>query len=91
MHLFLCDQDGLYGVSKALARHLELPLMLNASMAPPLIRQAEKDPMSHKSDNVPPELALVATVVIALKLVYSFDGKYMCAPYVFSRRPLCGY
>lgn len=60
-------------VSKALANYLELPLTLNPALASPVLRETSKDPLSHKSDNVPPEVALAATVVIALKMIYGLD------------------
>ncbi|OCB84415.1 hypothetical protein A7U60_g8399 [Sanghuangporus baumii] len=71
---------SLYAVSKTLAQYLELPLTINRMMAPPLFKQSRRDPTSHKSDNVPPELALVATVIIALKLIYGFDGGKQVTP-----------
>ncbi|KAL5527332.1 hypothetical protein ACEPAG_6123 [Sanghuangporus baumii] len=71
---------SLYAVSKALAQYLELPLTINTMMAPPLFKQSRRDPTSHKSDNIPPELALVATVIIALKLIYGFDGGKQVTP-----------
>ncbi|KAL5508308.1 hypothetical protein ACEPAH_5927 [Sanghuangporus vaninii] len=71
---------SLYAVSKALAQHLELPLTINTVMAPPLSKQSRRDPTSHKSDNIPPELALVATVIIALKLIYGFDDGKQVTP-----------
>lgn len=33
------------------------------------------DPERHKYDNVPPEVAMMATCIIVLKMVYGFDGK----------------
>ncbi|KAL5530670.1 hypothetical protein ACEPAF_6928 [Sanghuangporus sanghuang] len=71
---------SLYAVSKTLAQYLELPLTINRMMAPPLFKQSRRDPTSHKSDNIPPELALVATVIIALKLIYGFDGGKQVTP-----------
>lgn len=65
-------------LSKALARFLELPLTLHPIMAPSLVQREPKDPAGHKADNVPPELALIATVVIALKLIYGLDGRDVC-------------
>ncbi|KAL5488108.1 hypothetical protein ACEPAI_6216 [Sanghuangporus weigelae] len=71
---------SLYAVSKALAQYLELPMTINTVMAPPLFKQSRRDPTSHKSDNIPPELALVATVIIALKLIYGFDDGKQVTP-----------
>ena len=66
---------SLYSVAKGLARQLELPLTLNASMAPPALRKFNTDPTAHKSDNVPPEIALIATVIMAVKMIYGLDGR----------------
>ncbi|THH08639.1 hypothetical protein EW145_g2573 [Phellinidium pouzarii] len=66
---------SLYTLTKTLARYLELPLTLNPAMVPPMLKKFNKDPTSHKSDNVPPEVALIATIIIALKLGYGLDGK----------------
>ncbi|EJD01099.1 uncharacterized protein FOMMEDRAFT_88501 [Fomitiporia mediterranea MF3/22] len=74
----VCHMAGtltLYAISKGLARYLELPLTLNPAMAPPVLKRFKRDPTSHKSDNIPPEVALVATVVIVLKIIYGLDGK----------------
>ena len=78
---------SLYSVAKVLARQLELPLTLNASMAPPALRKFNTDPTAHKSDNVPPEIALIATVIIAVKMIYGLDGKkaVWVAPHDFNR------
>ena len=37
-----------------------------------------RDPEHHKYDNAPPEVALIATVLVVLKLVYGLDGKRRC-------------
>lgn len=60
-------------MSKTLAWYLEFPLLLNKKTAPQLLRVNKKDPISHKSDNVPPEVALVAVIIIVLKMIYGFD------------------
>ncbi|KAH7921820.1 hypothetical protein BV22DRAFT_1106975 [Leucogyrophana mollusca] len=65
----------LYGLTKRLGCVLSLPLTLHHSLAPTLRRVKRDDPHSHKFDNVPPELALVATAIVVLKLVYGLDGK----------------
>ena len=62
----------LYILSTTLARYLELPLALHPALAPSV---SKFDSRGHKGDNVPPELGLIATAVIALKLVYGFDGR----------------
>lgn len=50
-------------------------MTLNASMAPPALRKFNTDPTAHKSDNVPPEIALIATVIMAVKMIYGLDGR----------------
>jgi hypothetical protein len=62
-------------MSKKLAAALSLPLTLHYSLAPQLKVVKSKDPERHKYDNLPPEVALVATVVVVLRLVYGLDGK----------------
>lgn len=66
-------------VAKTLARHLELPLMLDPLIGPSVLEASVGDMKSHRSDNVPPEVAFVATLVISLKLIYGLDGKEVYA------------
>lgn len=51
---------------------------MNARTAPTVAnvreRKAKSDPAQHRKDNVPPEVALVTTVTIALKIVYGLNG-----------------
>jgi len=68
----------LYKLSKTLAHVLSLPLVLNHTLAPRLAQSKNQDGDSHKYDDVPPELALVAVVVIVLKMVYGLDGRPRC-------------
>lgn len=68
----------LYKLTKKLANILSLPLTLHRSLAPNLKRQKTRDPDSHKFDNVPPELAFMATCVVVLKMVYGLDGQPRC-------------
>ncbi|KAG2348989.1 hypothetical protein BDR05DRAFT_902854 [Suillus weaverae] len=65
----------LYRLAKRLGHILSLPLTLHHSLSPTLHRIAPGDPEIHIYDNVPPELALVATAIVVLKLVYGLDGK----------------
>ncbi|KAG2156140.1 hypothetical protein DEU56DRAFT_765734 [Suillus clintonianus] len=65
----------LYRLAKRLGHILSLPLTLHHSLSSTLHRVAPGDPGSHLYDNVPPELALVATAIVVLKLVYGLDGK----------------
>jgi hypothetical protein len=57
------------------AKVLELPLTLHYALAPGLERAKKRDPGWHKSDNAPPEVTMVAVVVIVLKMVYGLDGR----------------
>ena len=65
----------LYNMSKKLAGILSLPLTLHHSLAPKLTIVKRDDPERHQYDNLPPEVALIATVVLVLRLVYGLDGK----------------
>jgi len=69
---------ALYTLAKDLARYLEIPLTLNARMAPAVAnvreRKAKSDPVTHKKDSVPSEVALIATVIVTLKIVYGLNG-----------------
>lgn len=65
----------LYGLAKRLGYILSLPLTLHHSLSPTLRRIAPDDPDVQIYDNIPPELALVATAIVVLKLVYGLDGK----------------
>jgi hypothetical protein len=70
-----CLTATLYKLTKRLAHILSLPLTLHHSLAPKLKRSNKHDPDSHKYDNVPPELAFLATCIIVLKMIYGLDGK----------------
>ncbi|KAG8865225.1 hypothetical protein FRB96_000115 [Tulasnella sp. 330] len=71
----------LYSMTKALAAILELPLTLHRILAPkPVVQNHRyKAVKSQRGDHAPPELSVIATVVLAIKLVYGLDGR--------SRRP----
>jgi RNA polymerase I-specific transcription initiation factor RRN7 len=75
----------LYGMSKKLAQALCLPLVLHNISAPKLRGLKQNDPRVHKSDNVPPEVALISTAIVVLRLVYGLDGR---TRYVF-RGAIC--
>ena len=66
----------LYILAKKVARVLSVPLMLHRTLASPLHQVKKKDPVWHKFDNAVPEVCLVATVIVVLKLVYGLDGKH---------------
>ena len=68
-------QAVLYNMSKKLAQILTLPLVLHNISAPRLRYLKQNDPKVHKSDNVPPEVALISTAIVVLRLVYGFDGR----------------
>lgn len=65
----------LYALAKRVAHILKLPLTLHSTLAPGLRRIKAKDPEHHKYDNVPPEVALMATIIIVVKMTYGLDGK----------------
>lgn len=69
----------LYALTKSLASVLSLPLTLHPSLSPHLVPQLGKfqkgtgEGKKHKRDNVPPELSLIVTAVLVLKMVYGLD------------------
>ncbi|KAI0719577.1 hypothetical protein C8T65DRAFT_706255 [Cerioporus squamosus] len=65
----------LYVMTKKLARVVSIPLTLHRSLAPELVRKKKKDPAYHKHDSAVPEVALVAAVIVVMKMVYGLDGK----------------
>ncbi|KAF9226549.1 hypothetical protein BS17DRAFT_794039 [Gyrodon lividus] len=65
----------LYLLTKRLGCVLSLPLSLHHSLAPSLFSIKRGDTGCRKRDNVPPEIALAATALVVLKLVYGLDGK----------------
>ncbi|EIN10460.1 hypothetical protein PUNSTDRAFT_112312 [Punctularia strigosozonata HHB-11173 SS5] len=65
----------LYACAKRVAKVLELPLTLHHSLAPGLERTSKHDPGWHHSDNAPPEVTLIAVVIVVLKMVYGLDGR----------------
>ncbi|OCH94136.1 hypothetical protein OBBRIDRAFT_817467 [Obba rivulosa] len=71
----LCGTPTLYTMTKKLARVISLPLTLHRSLAPGLPHVKKGDPSWHKYDNAVPEVSLVASIIVVLKLVYGLDGK----------------
>jgi len=69
------DPATLYILVKRIAHILKLPLTLHPSLAPGLRCVRSRDPEHHKYDNVPPEVALMASIIIVLKMTYGLDGK----------------
>ena len=65
----------LYTLAKKLARVLSIPLSLHRSLASSLKRSRQRDPNWHKHDDAIPEVALVAVVIVVLKMVYGLDDK----------------
>ena len=59
----------LYMLSKRLAKVLSMPLTLHSSLAPGLSKRRRGDPDRHRSDDAPPEVRLLAAVMIVLKMV----------------------
>ncbi|TFY64273.1 hypothetical protein EVG20_g5993 [Dentipellis fragilis] len=68
----------LYSLAKTVGYVLSLPLTLHHTLAPGLVKVNKKDPSRHIYDNVPPEVALAATIVLVLKMVYGLDGRPRC-------------
>ncbi|KAI0349413.1 hypothetical protein OH77DRAFT_1499561 [Trametes cingulata] len=64
----------LYVLTKKLARLVSIPLTLHRSLAPALVRDKKRDPTFHKQDSAVPEVALVAAVIVVMKMVYGLDG-----------------
>ncbi|KAI9001035.1 hypothetical protein BD414DRAFT_473429 [Trametes punicea] len=64
----------LYVLTKKLARLVSIPLTLHRSLAPALPRERRRDPTFHKHDSAVPEVALVAAVIVVMKMVYGLDG-----------------
>ncbi|CDO75565.1 hypothetical protein BN946_scf184858.g5 [Trametes cinnabarina] len=64
----------LYILTKRIARVISIPLTLHRSLAPALAREKKRDPAFHKQDSVVPEVALIAVVIVIMKLVYGLDG-----------------
>ncbi|KAF8165266.1 hypothetical protein B0H34DRAFT_648113 [Crassisporium funariophilum] len=64
----------LYMLTKRLAGVLSLPLTLDSSLAPGLQQTRAKDPLEHQYDNAPPEVSLLAALIMVLKMVYGLDG-----------------
>lgn len=65
----------LYILAKKLARVLSLPLSLNKALASKLQQTKRQDPEWHKHDSAIPEVALIASVMVVLKMVYGLDGR----------------
>ncbi|KAF8974480.1 hypothetical protein BDZ97DRAFT_1935346 [Flammula alnicola] len=65
----------LYRLAKRVASVVSVPLTLHSSLAPELARLKAHDPARHQYDNAPPEVALLACVIIVLKMVYGLDGQ----------------
>ncbi|KAI0723281.1 hypothetical protein C8Q76DRAFT_615356 [Earliella scabrosa] len=64
-----------YAMTKKLARVVSIPLTLHRTLAPELVRTKKKDPLFHKQDSAIPEVALLAAVIVVLKMVYGLDGQ----------------
>lgn len=73
-------------MTKALAAVLALPLTLHRVLAPTLGTNHYGTGKVQKGDAAPPELSIIATVVLALKLVYGMDGKSRFVPKRFLLR-----
>ena len=73
----------LYAMTKKLARLVSIPLTLHRTLVPSLKRSKKSDPSFHKHDNAVPEVSLVATVIVVMKMVYGMDGKLRYSPLSF--------
>ncbi|KAI1795209.1 hypothetical protein LXA43DRAFT_882600 [Ganoderma leucocontextum] len=74
----VCNLQGtptLYVLAKKLARLVSIPLTLHRVLVPALKRAKKNDPAFHKHDSAVPEVSLVATVIVVMKMVYGMDGK----------------
>jgi len=69
------DPATLYILVKWIAHIFKLLLTLHPSLTPGLRYVRSRDPEHHKYDNVPPEVALMASIIIVLKITYKLDGK----------------
>ncbi|KAF9519116.1 hypothetical protein BS47DRAFT_1370896 [Hydnum rufescens UP504] len=76
----LLGTPTLYFLSKSLSTILSLPLTLHPSLSPQLKRRKKSDPKHRYGDNIPPELSLIATVIIVIKMVYGLDDKAPLVP-----------
>ncbi|KAF8138412.1 hypothetical protein EV363DRAFT_1393864 [Boletus edulis] len=66
-----CGTPMLYVLTKRVGSMLSLGLSLQGSSALALSGTAD----SQRHDSVPPEISLIATAIVVLKLVYGLDGK----------------
>jgi RNA polymerase I-specific transcription initiation factor RRN7 len=73
----------LYGLTKKLSNVLSLSLTLHHSLAPKLKRASKRDPERYRYDNVPPEVAFMAVVIVALKIMHGLDGRARSAETFF--------
>lgn len=60
----------LYRMAKRTGNVLTVPLTLHRSLS-----REEGERGRHRYENVPPEVGLVACIIIVLKLVYGLDGQ----------------
>ncbi|KAF9569285.1 hypothetical protein CPC08DRAFT_623499 [Agrocybe pediades] len=65
----------LYRLTKRLASALSVPLTLHWTLSPGLVKIKGSDPSRHRYDNAPPEVGLLASLIIVTKLVYGLDGQ----------------
>lgn len=62
-------------MTKQLARWLGLPLTLHPTLAPTRSKRKATDPKEYRQDSAAPEVALMAVLIMVLKLVYGLDGQ----------------
>ncbi|KAF9485275.1 hypothetical protein BDN70DRAFT_847983 [Pholiota conissans] len=83
----------LYRLAKRTASVLSVPLALHSSLSGGRDQAEDTDGTRHQYDDAPPEVALLACIIIVLKLVYGLDGQErvpMDAEDVACGLPECG-
>ncbi|KAG8959690.1 hypothetical protein FRC00_001331, partial [Tulasnella sp. 408] len=65
----------LYAMSRIVCAALELPFTISRVLAPKVTRVRRKDGWVFKGDNAPPELSVVCSIIVALKMVYGLDNR----------------
>ncbi|CCM01610.1 uncharacterized protein FIBRA_03670 [Fibroporia radiculosa] len=69
----LCGTPTLYALTKKVARIASIPFTLHRALTSPLKHEKKRDPTWHKFDSIVPEVSLIASVIVVMKLVYGLD------------------
>ncbi|PPQ94027.1 hypothetical protein CVT25_009875 [Psilocybe cyanescens] len=64
----------LYRLTKRVASVLSVPLTLHWTLSPGLAKVKAGDGFRHHYDGVPPEVGLLGSLIIVVKMVYGLDG-----------------